>query len=61
MQTLAVHLFANLKEKVGTDCLHLEAPDGCTVNDLKAILKKSYPALSSQLNKVVVTVNGGMC
>lgn len=57
--TISIHLFANLKEKAGTDCLELEIPTTCTVNGLKSVLKQAYPALASQLNKVVVTVNGG--
>lgn len=57
--TLTVRLYANLKEKAGTDCLALEVPVTCTVDGLKARLKKAYPAMAFQLNKVVMTVNGG--
>ena len=57
--TLSVHLYANLKEKAGTDCLKLQVPVTCTVGELKALLKHAYPALAAQLNKVVFTVNGG--
>jgi molybdopterin converting factor small subunit len=57
--TLSIHLYANLKEKAGTDCLELEVPVTCTVGGLKNQLKQAYPALATQLNKVVVTVNGG--
>ncbi len=59
MHTLTIHLFANLKEKAGTSCLKLEVPDDCSVANFKKLLKKSVPALAAQLNKVVVTVNGG--
>ena len=57
--TLTVRLYANLKEKAGTDCLALEVPISCTVDGLKARLKHDYPAMAFQLNKVVMTVNGG--
>ena len=57
--SLLIHLYANLKEKAGTDCLKLQVPVTCTVGELKALLKHAYPALAAQLNKVVVTVNGG--
>ena len=57
--TLTVRLYANLKEKAGTDCLALEVPFTCTVDGLKARLKHDYPAMAFQLNKVVMTVNGG--
>ena len=57
--TLSIHLYANLKEKAGTDCLKLQVPVTCTVGELKALLKHAYPAMASQLNKVVFTVNGG--
>jgi molybdopterin converting factor small subunit len=57
--TLTVRLYANLKEKAGTDCLTLVAPITCTVDELKAKLKHDYPAIAFHLNKVVMTVNGG--
>lgn len=59
IHTISIRLFANLKEKAGTDRLELEIPVTCTVNGLKSMLKQAYPALASQLNKMVVTVNGG--
>jgi len=58
-QTLTIHLFANLKEKAGSGELRFEVAQPFTAGDLKARLKKDYPALSTQLNKVVVTVNNG--
>ncbi len=58
-QTLTIHLFANLKEKAGTNKLVLEVPQPFTAGDLKKRLKRDYPALSTQLSKVVVTVNNG--
>lgn len=57
--TLTVRLYANLKEKAGTNCLALEVPLTFTVDDLKARLKHDFPAMAFQLNKVVMTVNGG--
>lgn len=57
--TLTVRLYANLREKAGKDCLSLEVPLTCTVDELKAKLKRDYPAIAFQLNKVVMTVNGG--
>jgi len=57
--TLTIHLYANLKEKAGSGLLQLEVPEGCTVESLKARLKQKYPAIATQLNKVMLTVNGG--
>jgi molybdopterin converting factor small subunit len=57
--SLSIHLYANLKEKAGTNLLQFEVPVTCTVTELKGLLKQAFPALSSQLNKIVVTVNGG--
>jgi molybdopterin converting factor small subunit len=54
---ITLHLFANLRERVGTDTLMLRVPTSCTVNDLKALLRQSYPSLASHLYKVVVIVN----
>ena len=57
--TLTVRLYANLREKAGTDCLMLVVPTSCTVDKLKAKLKHDYPSLAFQLNKVLFMVNGG--
>ena len=59
MKKIKVHIYANLREKAGVSELNLEVPKTFNVGDLKARLKKDYPALSTQLNKVVVTVNNG--
>ncbi len=56
---ITLHLFANLRERVGTDTLALDVPVTCTVADLKSILKLAYPSLASHLYKVVVTVSNG--
>lgn len=56
---ITLHLFANLRERVGTSTLVLQVPVTCTVNDLKAMLKFSYPSLASHLYKVVVLANQG--
>mgnify|MGYP000864404862 CR=1 FL=1 len=57
--TLTIHLFANLKERVGRGTINLEVPFNCTVADLKTLLKAAYPGIAHQLNKVVITANGG--
>lgn len=57
--TLTIRLFANLKEKAGTDCLTLVVPTSCTVDGLRTRLKHDHPAMAFQLNKVLYTVNGG--
>lgn len=57
--TLTIRLYANLREKAGTDCLALEVPLTCTVDELKARLKHDYPAIAFHLNKVLYMVNGG--
>ncbi len=56
---LTIHLYANLKERAGSDTLKLEVPTTCTVSELRTRLKADYPALAFHLNKVVVTANGG--
>ena len=57
--TLSIHLYANLKEKAGTDCLELKVPQTCTVDELKSRLKQAYPAMAFHLNKVVFTTESG--
>mgnify|MGYP001419310506 CR=1 FL=1 len=56
---ITLHLYANLRERVGTNTLNLTVPLNSTVADLKAILKQSYPSLTSHLYKVVVIDNNG--
>ena len=51
---ITIHLFANLKEKAGTSSIKLELPDKTTVKELKNLIKRDFPELSTQLNNVVV-------
>jgi molybdopterin converting factor subunit 1 len=54
---ITIHLFANLKEKAGTNRLQLSIADNTTVAELKNQLKAQYPAIGPQLANVVVMVN----
>ncbi len=54
---VVVILFANLKEKAGTNRLQMAVPNRATIADLKKMLKFRYPAMGPQLANVVVLVN----
>ena len=55
--TITIHLMAHMKEKAGASQIKLRAPRGCSVKDLKHLLKMHYPALGPQLANVVVLIN----
>ncbi|MEM5774397.1 MAG: MoaD/ThiS family protein [Anaerolineaceae bacterium] len=54
---IIILLYANLREKAGTNRLQMTIPDQATVADLKKMLKFEYPAMGPQLANVVVLVN----
>ena len=47
-----VKLFALMREKVGTDTVHLEVPEGARMVDVAAALRRQYPALDPYLTQV---------
>jgi molybdopterin converting factor small subunit len=57
MNQITIILYANLKEKAGTDRIDMQVPTNATIADLKKILKKDYPSLGPQLANVHVMVN----
>jgi molybdopterin converting factor small subunit len=57
MNKITIILYANLKEKAGTDRIEMQVPNNATIADLKQILKQDYPALGPQLANVHVMVN----
>ena len=54
---ISIKLFANLKEKAGTNHIEMEIPENSTVGALKQRLKQNYPPLGPQLANVVVLIN----
>ena len=54
---ISIIFFANLKEKAGAGRLEVDVPEGCTVGDLKLLLKKQVPQIGPQLANVVVLIN----
>lgn len=54
---ISIRLYANLKEKAGTNQIEMDIPQGCTVGELKTLLKKACPPLGPQLANVVVLIN----
>ena len=54
---ISIKLFANLKEKAGTNHIELDIPENSTVGNLKQVLKQAYPPLGPQLANVVVLIN----
>jgi molybdopterin converting factor small subunit len=57
MNQITIILYANLKEKAGTDRIEMQVPTDATVADLKQMLKQDYPSLAPQLANVHVMVN----
>ena len=47
-----VKLFALMREKVGTDTVRLEVPEGARMGDVAAALRRQYPALDPYLAQV---------
>lgn len=57
MKKIVVLLFANLREKAGTNRVELELSDEATIGNLKEQLINTYPILRSHLNNVLFSVN----
>lgn len=54
---LAVRFFALYRERAGRSQLALELPDGSTVADLTATLRRQFPRLAPPQVQLVVAVN----
>ncbi len=54
---VTVRLFASYRERAGAAELKLELPEGSTVSDLTAEVLRLYPALTSDVSRLVVAVN----
>jgi molybdopterin converting factor small subunit len=58
MMKIKVSLYYHLKEKAGTGSLEIEVDDSSTINDLKHKLETNYPRLKTQLDYVMMLMNG---
>ena len=54
MINLEVSLFYHLKHKAGASPIYLSVPRGTTVQEVKDILEKEYPRLTTQLDNVMI-------
>lgn len=57
MNSVTILFFATLKERAGTERLSLELPEGARVQDLKAVLRELFPALTPALPSTLVSIN----
>ncbi|MCS7236994.1 MAG: MoaD/ThiS family protein [Thermoguttaceae bacterium] len=54
---IRVRFFAGLKDRVGSELVQLELPQGATVVQLKEKLLASYPSLRSAISRLVFAVD----
>jgi molybdopterin converting factor subunit 1 len=54
---IRVKLFALMREKVGTDTVHLEVPEGANITQALAVLRNLYPALEPYLANVRLSLH----
>ena len=57
MPKATILLFANLREKAGTNRIEIDIPESSSISDIKEILGEKYPALKPQMNHVIASVN----
>ncbi|MCJ7519448.1 MAG: MoaD/ThiS family protein [Anaerolineaceae bacterium] len=55
---IKVSLYYHLKEKAGTGSLELEVENLSTIKDLKMLLEEKYPSLRTQLDNVMMLIDG---
>jgi molybdopterin converting factor small subunit len=55
---IKVTLFYQLKEKAGTGNLDLEIEETSTVKDLKDQLEIKFPALKTQMDNILILMDG---
>jgi molybdopterin converting factor small subunit len=53
-----VTLFYHLKERAGTGSLDLDVNDLSTIKDLKDLLEVKFPGLRTQLDNVLILMDG---
>jgi len=58
MMKIKVFLYYHLKEKAGTGSLELEVENLSTIKDLKMLLEEKYPSLRTQLDNVMMLIDG---
>jgi molybdopterin synthase catalytic subunit len=65
---IIVKLFALLREKAGTDTVHLDIPEGANTGQALAVLQHQYPVLEPYLPRVrlalhmrFVDIETGLC
>jgi molybdopterin converting factor small subunit len=58
MMKIKVSLYYHLKEKAGTGSLELEVENLSTIKDLKMLLEEKYPSLRTQLDNVMMLIDG---
>lgn len=56
--TIHVRLFQNLKQKAGVGNLDLSVNKLSTVGEVKTMLEEKYPALRTQLDNIMILMNG---
>jgi len=54
---LKIRLFATLKDRIGSDHLHIELPDSSTVEQMLTAVAADYPILAPALPTALVAVN----
>ncbi len=54
MINLEISLFYHLKQKAGVSPVYLTVPKGTSIQDVKDILEKEYPRLTTQLDNVMI-------
>lgn len=54
---VTVLFFAILKERAGTERIVLELAEGCSVAELKAVLRRQIPTLETSLNSALISIN----
>ena len=55
---IKISLYYHLKEKAGTGSLELEVENLSTIKDLKMQLEAKYPGLRTQLDNVMMLMDG---
>ncbi len=54
MINLEISLFYHLRQKAGASPIYLSVPHGTTVQQVKDILEKEYPQLTTHLDNVMI-------
>jgi len=54
MINLEISLFYHLRQKAGKSPVFLSIPEGTSIQEVKNILEKEYPRLTTQLDNVMI-------